>query len=292
MKFIKETKGDSLILLAMLIFGSYALFLRFLPGIPTISFLFSFQIVGAISFFLIALKRKLLRINKRDFVLLLGLAIVAVGNDLAYFQAFRLTTLANAALAHQMVSVFLIFLAPYFLKEKINKNEWIALIVSLAGMVIIYWNGLGLRRGNDLSGINLGLVSAFFLGFLIILYRVTSQRGLKLSTINFWRYLLSIILLLPFVFLYGAFNAAYQNIIPLILFGFIFAVVATGLHTSGIIHTRSLHASILGKSEPVIAILYGVILLNEIPSLQVIIGGILIIGAGVWLAFLSPKIST
>ncbi len=290
MKFYKEAKGDLLILGAMLIFGSYALFLRFLPGIPTISFLFSFQVVGAISFFLLSLKREL-RISRRDLLLLLGLAVVAVGNDLTYFQAFRFTTIANAALSHQMVSVFLIFLAPYLLKEKINKNEWIALIISLLGILIIYWNGLGFRSANDLLGISLGLLSAIFLSLLIIFYRLISQRGLKLSIINFWRYLVSIILLLPFIFLSGAFNAMYQSIIPLLLFGFIFAVLASGIHTWGIIQTRSLHASILGKSEPVIAVIYGVILLNEIPSPQVIIGGLLIIGAGVWLAFLSPKLS-
>ena len=290
MKFYKEAKGDLLILGAMLIFGSYALFLRFLPGIPTISFLFSFQVVGAISFFLLSLKREL-RISRRDLLLLLGLAVVAVGNDLTYFQAFRFTTIANAALSHQMVSVFLIFLAPYLLKEKINKNEWIALIISLLGILIIYWNGLGFRSANDLLGISLGLLSAIFRSLLIIFYRLISQRGLKLSIINFWRYLVSIILLLPFIFLSGAFNAMYQSIIPLLLFGFIFAVLASGIHTWGIIQTRSLHASILGKSEPVIAVIYGVILLNEIPSPQVIIGGLLIIGAGVWLAFLSPKLS-
>ncbi len=292
MKLSKEAKGDSLILIAMLIFGSYALFLRAFPAIPTISFLFFFQLVGAISFFLIALKRNLLWVNRKDLLFLLGLAIFAVANDLMYFQAFRLTSIANTALPHQMVSIFLIFLAPYFLKEKTNKYEWTALVVSILGLVIIYWNGISLQSGQDLLGITLGLASALFYALIIIFFRLTSQRGLTISTISFWRYTFSVIMMFPFMFLFGGFNVTNQDFVPLIIFGIIFAVIASAIHISGLIQTRALHASILGKSEPVIAILYGIILLNETPSMQVIIGGVLIIGAGVWLAFLSPKLSS
>jgi drug/metabolite transporter (DMT)-like permease len=177
------------------------------------------------------------------------------------------------------------------LKERTNKYEWIALVVSILGLVVIYWNGISFQSGNDLLGINLGLGSALFYALIIIFFRLTSQRGLTISTISFWRYIFSVVMLIPVTILLGGFNLTHQDFVPLVVFGVIFAVIASAIHIFGMIQTRALHASILGKSEPVIAILYGVIFLNEIPSVQVIVGGILIIGAGVWLAFLSPKLS-
>ena len=75
----------------------------------------------------------------------------------------------------------------------------------------------------------------------------------------------------------------------LVAFGILFAVIASGIHNLGISRTRSLHASILGKSEPVFAIIYAWIFLSEGPSMRTVIAGVLIIGASTWLALRAHK---
>ncbi len=278
--------GDALIFIAMLLFGGYSLFLRFFPTIPTVTFLFAFQFVGACSFFAIVRSRKeRYAVGKKEKLLLGTLAVVAILNDLFYFFSFRLTTIANAAVAHQMVSVFLLLFAPLFLGQKTKRSEWIALPISLLGIVIIYSGGIALDSTRDIWGITFGLASSIFYALLIVLYGYLPKQGLSISVINLWRYTISAILLLPFMIGFGGFNITVKDILPLIAFGLLFAVIASGIHNYGMSKTRALHASIIGKTEPVIATLYALAFLGETPSVRTIIGGILIIGSSVWLAF-------
>jgi drug/metabolite transporter (DMT)-like permease len=130
--------GDGLVTIAMLIFGSYSLFLCLLPAIPVISFLFAMQVVGAISFFVLARRQGFPKMDRKAWALVCQLAATTTANDLTYFYAFRFTSVANAAVAHQMVSVFLLLLAPHFLKERTNRNEWIALAIALLGVLILF----------------------------------------------------------------------------------------------------------------------------------------------------------
>ena len=171
----KALKGDVFIFLAMILFGSYALFLRLLPEIPTITFLFSMQFVGAIVFF-VAVKTRKERpaVSRREWLLFLALAAVALLNDFAYFSAFRLTTVANAAFAHQMVSVFLLLFAPWLLKERTQKHEFGALAVAIAGLALLYGGGIALSHGARIS-----------LGFLLVLFQRCFTRSSSSSTAIF-----------------------------------------------------------------------------------------------------------
>ncbi len=279
--------GDILILIATAIFGSYPLFFRLYPGIHPLTFVFAFQIVGAIAFFTLGLRGGFPRLTRKDWTLLLGLALVAVANDALYFTAIKLTSVANAAVSHQSVSIFLIFLAPLLLKEKTQRDEWIALIFSLLGIAVLYRGSLDFNSMQNLIGITAGVMSGLFLAFLIILYRVIpdKDRGLNIRIVNFWRYSMSAAILLPFAPLMGVTTLSMASIAPLVAFGLLFAVIAAGIDTFALNITRALHASILKKSEPVFAIIYAFFILNEYPTLEVMVGGALITGPGIWLAY-------
>lgn len=274
-------QGDRLVIAAMAIFACYPLFFRLFPEIPTLAFLFALQVIGALAF---ALTGGIRRAARSDLLLISALAIVDVATDLFYFLAFRATTVANAAITHQSVSVFLVFLTPLLLKQAVHRQEWIALGISLAGISILYVRGAALDGSSDLLGISFGVLSGFFYALAIILYTVVLRRGLRIRTVNFWRYSISTALLLPFVSLLGVSDIRTGDLFPLVSFGLLFAVVATVIHVLGISRTRPLHASILGKTEPVFAILYALVVLGEVPTIEAVIGGGLIIGSSVWLA--------
>ncbi len=278
--------GDLLVLFAMSLFGGYALFLRFFPDINPLLFLLAFQVVGLVFFWPMAWRQGFPALSSREKRLLAALAVVALANDLTYFVAFRLTTVANAAVAHQMVSVFLLFFAPLFLKEKTRRNEWIALGLAVIGTGVLYSDGIALGWSHTL-GITLGLASAVFYALLIVLYRklVKEESGRTVSVVNTWRFALSVLILLPILGWNGTLvEMNWSMFWPLAAFGFLFAFVASGIHNYGISRTRALHVSILGKSEPVFATAYAVFFLSELPTIPAIVGGILIIGSSFWLA--------
>ena len=274
--------GNLLVLVAMAIFGSYALFLRLLPGIPTLVFLFSFQVVGAIAL-AVTIRSVGLATVRAHLPMLAGLALVALANDLLYFAAFRTTSVANAAIAHQSVSLFLLALAPLMLDERTRRSEWVALGISLLGFAVLYARGIGLSDVDDLRGITFGVLSGLFYAFLIVLYRTIPSRGLPIRSVNLWRYVISTAVLLPFLPFIGVGSVTTGDLLPLAAFALVFAVVATGVHGLGISRTRSLHASIVGKTEPVFATVYALLFLGEVPTVQTLAGGALILGSSLWL---------
>ncbi len=278
------SKGDLLVTLAMLMFGAYALFLKLLPNIPIVSFLFAMQVVGMVVFFVIAVRQGFPKTTATTKWLLLALAITTTANDLTYFYAFRLTSVANASVAHQLVSIFLLFLAPLFLNIRTKKSEYISLAIALLGIVILFGPGMSISQ-NDMLGIGLGILSALFYALFVLIYRYLPSQGYTISFMNFWRYTLSTAMLLPFIPYFGGFGVIHENFWSLLAFGMLFAVIASGIHNLGISRTHPLHVSIIGKSEPVIATVYAFFFLNQTPTLSAIIGGTLIIGASVWLAF-------
>ena len=277
--------GDCLVLVAMALFGTYSLFLRLCPQIPTLVFLLAFQLVGAavLGIHEVFSERQGC-INKKGWLLLVALTAVALGNDLCYFAAFRLTSIANAAVAHQTVSIFLLLLAPLFLAEKTTRAEWLALVVALLGVAVLYSDQLGFSHGHDVIGTSIAVLSGLFYALLIVLYRRLHHLGLSISTINWWRYFFSSLVLVPIVFSCEHWRPNSLDLLVLVDFGVLFAVIAAGLHIYAMSRTRAMHVSIIGKSEPVFATLYALLFLGEVPSVQAIFGGILIVGSSIWLA--------
>lgn len=284
-KKLMSLEGDILIIIATALAATYPLFLRMFPDIPTLTFLLAFQVVGAIVFFGLAVRQGFPRLMRRDILLLIALALVAIGHDLAFFMAYRLTSVANVAVAHQSVSIFLLLLAPLFLKEKIHRDEIVALFFALLGIAILYCRGVGMHGSSDVLGISLGLASGFLFACLFLLYHTlpNQKRGLTISVVNFWRYFISTLLLLPFAKLLGATDITADQIMPLVGFAILFAVIVSGIHHLGLHRARPLHSSILGKTEPVFVITFGFLFLHEVPTLQAVIGGILVAGSGLWL---------
>jgi len=144
---------------------------------------------------------------------------------------------------------------------------------------------------SSLIGISLAVISGLFYALIIVLYRIipNPDRGITISVVNFWRHLISAVLLLPFLPLMNLGNLHVQDALPIVGFGLAFAFVASGIHNYGISKTRSLHVSILGKSEPVFAIAYAAMILHEMPTIRVLIGGALIVGSSLWLALKKEK---
>src|SRR3989344_7421760 len=226
--------GEVLCFSTMFIFGAFAPFLRTFPEIPITGFLFAFQVVGALGFFLLLLRNGSQRVSKRAWVLIGLLVLAATGNDLGYFFALRFTTVTNAAVAHHLESIFMLFLAPLFVGEKTKKNEWTSLFLTLLGIGLLYYDSLHLGQ-KDIVGVTLALVSALFLAGLIVLYRLLQKEGLGVVTINFWRHSLNTLVLLPVLFFMDLTPyASPKNLLVLFIFGIIFAVIASGIHNFAI----------------------------------------------------------
>jgi drug/metabolite transporter (DMT)-like permease len=276
-----KIRGDTLVLAATAVFGTYPLFFRTFGTVPTIAWMAAAQIVGALVLFR-AIWRKPLP-DRVTTLLLLGMVASGLVNDGLMFSALRMTTVANAQVAHLSVSLFLLVLSPLLLGIGVRPKEWVALGVSLAGIAILYSDGTVLGDARDMLGLTLGVLSGFFYALLIILYVRLSRRGAAVRQVNSWRFLVGGVVITPIMLFADLGSITATDVLPLVAFGLVSAVIATGLHTLGMTRTRPLHASILGKTEPVFATVYALLFLNEGLTREVVLGGVLIIGSSVWL---------
>src|SRR4030043_187901 len=196
-------------------------------------------------------------------------------NTFTYFYAFKNTTIANAVLTHYTAPVIVAFLAPLFLKEVITRRIVIAIIIASIGLWIML-DGFSFKSasGGKMAGIMAGLVSGLAYAIIIIFLRIQSQNFNPLVLAFFTNMTITIILL-PFI-----------RVIPLhalwsyLFMGIVHSTIAPILYFKGIQLVTANKAAVLGYLEPVCAIILSIFFLTELPGINSIIGGALIVFSG------------
>lgn len=219
----------------------------------------------------------LLRFNK-GIGLLLSLGIFTTINNSLFNTAIKTTTISNAVLTHHLAPVFLLIFAAIFIKERITKVSVMAIILSFVGLAIMLSpNELALSN-EHLVGLLLGTASAVFFALESLLKKMLTEYY-KADIIVIWYLFISLIILIPFV--------SYGDIITLDMFGVI-ALLAQGiiivgggstLLTSGLKTVKAQHFGVISYLEPLGAIIWGVLIILEIPAIESLIGGGLILVA-------------
>ncbi|MBS3132455.1 DMT family transporter [Candidatus Woesearchaeota archaeon] len=275
---MKESlKGALYIVSAMLIFAFFGIFLRFLNLPSLVVVFFYFMLTGVFMFIFFFFKNKSIIIVKSHWHLIILLALFNIGNNFFYFQSFSRTTISNAVVTHYTAPIFVAILAPFLLKEKMDRATLYALGISIIGLLFITYNDLSFGSSH-IAGIAYGIASGLMYGLVIIIVKHLSGKLSSFSIITYMC-LLGGFILSPFAFAADV-NYGPRLIFMLALFAVLFGVIATSFHFAGIKRVKSQHAGILAYAELVAAPIYGLIFFNEIPALSTIIGGIMIFIAG------------
>lgn len=215
-------------------------------------------------------RRELPGIKKLKYAFILG--VLSLSNTYTYYYAFTHTTIADAVLAHYTAPIIVAFLAPLFLREIITRRIVIVIIIASLGLWIML-DGLSFRE-NQLAGIMSGLVSGLTYAAIIIFLRMHSRKFNPL-VLSFFTNTFIAILLIPFVRelpLYALWS--------FLIVGILHSTIAPILYFKGLQYVTANKAAVLGYLEPVGAILFAMIFLEEYPPAVSLIGGALIILSG------------
>lgn len=272
----RHVRGALLITAAMLIFSGVGPFVRAvaLPvpviicctsGLAALLLFGWFMFSGAVASLNIR--------GQRRWIVLSALSLF--GNIFCFFQAYRLTTMANAVITHYTAPVFAALLAPVFLGEKWERVTGIALIVSTTGLILIAGD---VAPGQaHLAGTALGLASGFFYGFSIVLGK-RLLRSYQPPVIMLYQCAIIACLALPFALL-EPWDLTIGKLLGVGIYALLVCLLAAGLYLRGLRHVEAQHAGILAYSELLFVVLLGV-LLGETPGLSVVAGGLLIAISG------------
>jgi drug/metabolite transporter (DMT)-like permease len=202
---------------------------------------------------------------------------------LLFFFAVLHTSVAIAMFLLFLMPVWVALIAPRVFHSPREPIVWPALALALTGLAVILLPDL---LGDSVELSLVGLLAALFTGFGYASYTV-SVKGLTRivapSTISMAEAAGDTLFVLPLAlwqFSSTGYHVDARAWIAAAVMGVFCTAIAYTLWIEGTRRVRVEHVTILGYVEPVAAPLYALLLVGQMPTIWTVIGGALILGAG------------
>lgn len=263
-------------IIAGILWGSVGVFVRTLSafGVNNYTILSSKAMIAAILLFIgiLIYNKSLLRIKLRDIWLFAAAGILGtLGLNLCYNAAVKQLTLSLSAVLLSLSPVFVVFLAALLFKEKITLRKTGCMILAIIGCMLT--SGI-LERASGMKwtvpGILIGVLSAFFYALYSIFSKLAMAREYQALTITFYSFVCVSIILLPFTDwnILGKYVTAapLENSLILLFHSICTCVLSYVLFTISLVYIEAGKASILASTEPVAAMVFGILFFAETPT--------------------------
>lgn len=212
------------------------------------------------------------------------IAGIAVGTaGLTFVASLFYTTVAEAIFMVGIAPFLSAILGLWILRERIPPITWIAMVVALTGMAIIFY---GNRGGGAITGTLLAIYSAFCFSCYAVLLRWGQKTDMSVALIWNAIYLIlvsGLVILLPTgvreVHGLEQFSIGWWNLGATILMGAIQLTLGLVLFTIGSRSVPAAQLSLIALVEPVLSPLWAWLVSSELPPIWTFIGGAVIVGA-------------
>ncbi len=219
---------------------------------------------------------------------LVALGCVQAVHWVLFFETVKRGSVALAVITFASAPVFLAFLAPVFLPERLSRVAVAALVPGLTGVVLVALAG-GDDGSFDWVAVACGMGSALAFAVLLILSKGLLHAGAQPLTVAFWDCLGGGLLLAPTLFFVsGSSPADGGDWAALILLGAVLTGLATLTYAALLRHVTAQTAGVLTFLEPVSAVILAWWLLDEGLSAQAVLGGALVLLAGIVVVVRAP----
>lgn len=276
-------KANVKVVAASVIYGFAGIFFLYIknmaPG-PVVFYQLLFGFLALAVYLAATGKLSEIRLRKKRKALML-LGVWQAGAMISYYTAVSFTNVSISVLLLYTAPLYVLLIAPIFLKEKPSGKSLAALIISLAGVVIVIGPknlvfSQGLESGY-LFGVLMGLFAGFFYACIIMNSRYLKDEYSGLEQI-FFSTGVTLVFLLPFVTQASAASLV-ENLPVLLFLGVMISSIGSILYFTGLVHVKAQNASIISLLEPVSTIFFAYILLKDPVSAETLLGCILILSS-------------
>lgn len=220
-----------------------------------------------------------LSINKIHLAFVVGSGIAMGVSWMFLYEAYQRICVGLASLIYYTGPVFVVLISPVLFREKLTSRKILCFVFVLTGMILT--NLSQLQGGGDTIGFLCGIGSAVLYAFMVILNKkaetITDMKNAAIQlTVSFLTVTLFMLFRQGITVPSGGAQWCWM-----FLLGFINTGVGCYLYFSSIGYLPVQTVSILGYLEPLSALLFSVIILEESFSFVQIIGAILILGGAV-----------
>lgn len=279
---MNTTKRSRLFLtLSMICFGTLAPFVRNI-SLPSGELALYRAVLAALligGFLLVTKQKASFPAPGKELYLLLFSGIAMGFNWILLFEAYKYTSVAIATLSYYFAPVIVTVVCPLLFKEKLTKKQILCFLMSTVGLcLVIGITDMG-SGGNDGIGIAFGLGAAVLYATVILLNKfIKSVSGIHRT---FLQFLAAILVLIPYVLLTGGTHLGALDLtgwICLLIVGLVHTGITYCLYFTSLKELSGQEAAILSYTDPLVAVIIGVMVLKEPFSWQQLTGGLLILG--------------
>ena len=235
---------------------------------------------GTLLIALFVMRKNIFFRDYREWLWLLVSGTILGVHWIAFFEAIQVSTVAIGLLSFASYPLFTTLLEPLFFKEVLRRKNVVAALIVICGLAIMATSSEepnAIISGSVIQGLLWGLLAGFGFSVLTLLNRgyVRNHSPLLLTC---WQNGFAALVLLPWS-LSESWMISGKDWGLLFILGVICTVGGHTLLINGLRHVPAQIASLLiAGLEPVGAIVLALFLLGEIPSLQTLLGGLLIVG--------------
>lgn len=277
---VRSNKGLFLAILGTVFFSTSPVLTRMVHKIPSQEIAFFRMLLGSLFIFTASMISGVdLTLQKRDIVKFGFYGIITALHFLFYIESVMYTTIAHSLSLVYTAPIMITLLSGIILKEKIPRKKYLGILVVILGVVILAGFEPVLTKK-----MILGDVFALLSAFCLALYSIAGRRerdAYPLLKYVFWVYFLSAL----FLFLLSLRNfvmpSGLSQWIPLVLLGLLPTTLGHTLYNAGLRYIHPTYANLISTQEVTGGIILGILLLGEVPSLNSIIG-ILVMFAGLY----------
>jgi len=273
--------GKLAFVLSMIIFGAIGVFAKYI-SLTSSEIAFWMSLIGACFLVVIFIYKKesftKIAIIKNKWPLMLS-SVALCGNWIFLFQAYKETTIANAALSYYFAPVLVICLSPVFLNEKLVGRKIIYVCVALIGLfLIVQIQSTGDR--DHFIGIVYGLIAACF--YTVLTFTNKHIRGLKepentIIQLSLAAFFLSLYIIGTTGFQVMTIN--FESVLILIALGIVHAGVGFFLFFLGMSQLKGQSIAILSYIDPLTSLVISTMIIGEKMTFLQMMGAVLLLGS-------------
>ncbi|MBU1074732.1 DMT family transporter, partial [Patescibacteria group bacterium] len=252
----------------------------------TITF-FRLAVPAFVLFFFIKFykKKKILRGN---FKLMLVASAFNASRMFLYFLAFSYTSVANGVIMLYTWPIFSSIFGVIFIKEKAKLKEWLLISLAFFGVIVMMSNQELAFSNSDLVGMLAMLASAALYAMTVIIFKKGLDEYSPTETI-FYQSILGAVIFLPFIFFNNEGLTISKSLLAIGHYGLLVGILVFVLLFRALKKLKVIRFSLISYWEVVAGIIFGVILLGDRITLNMVFGGLMIISAGWGLAIYKQK---
>lgn len=205
---------------------------------------------------------------------LVGAALANAATMLLFVSANKTTTAANAILLQYLAPVFTAIFSVLFLKERLHREQILALLLTIGGMLILFLDQLS---SGQMFGNLLALTSALTFSLMFIFTRMQKQ-GNPLQSFMASHAVAAVVALGVAFFLPLPVVTA-RAVGSILVLGIVQIGLAALFFSYGIKRVSAVTANLLAVIEPVFNPVWVFLVLGEAPTARTLLGGSLIVGS-------------